>query len=45
MDKGIAEHYKQFGSTETRYYAVEKYYNPFFRIFIWLQKLREWCFR
>ena len=42
MNKGIARHYKQFGSTPTPYYSVEKYYKPLFRILIWIQKLREW---
>lgn len=42
MNKGIAWHYKQFGSTPTPYYSVEKYYKPLFRILIWIQKLREW---
>jgi lipid II:glycine glycyltransferase (peptidoglycan interpeptide bridge formation enzyme) len=30
MIKGIAEHYKQFGSTATCYYCVEKYYKWYF---------------
>jgi hypothetical protein len=42
MDKGIAHHYKQFGSTPTTYYSIEKYYKPLFRLVIWYQKLREW---
>ena len=42
IDKGTAKHYKQFGSTPTTYYSVEKYYKPFFRIAVWIQKLREW---
>ncbi|MBQ3998343.1 MAG: GNAT family N-acetyltransferase [Paludibacteraceae bacterium] len=45
MNKGTAEHYRQFGSKETKYYAVEKYYKPLFHIAIWFQKLREWRFR
>ena len=45
MDKGTANHYKQFGSTPTTYYSVEKYYKPFFRIAIWIQKIREWKYR
>ena len=45
MDKGTAEHYRQFGSTPTKYYAVEKYYKPLFRLAIWFQKLKEWRFR
>ena len=42
MDRGVARHYKQFGSTPITYYSVEKYYKPFFRLAIWFQKLREW---
>jgi hypothetical protein len=45
MDRGTAKHYKQFGSTPTKYYSVEKYYKPWFRLAIWFQKLREWRFR
>jgi hypothetical protein len=30
MIKGIANHYKQFGSTATYYYSVEKYYKWYF---------------
>ena len=41
MDRGTAKHYSQFGSTPTKYYSVEKYYKPFFRLAIWFQKLRE----
>lgn len=42
MDRGIANHYKQFGSTPTPYFSVEKCYRPIFRIALWVQKLREW---
>lgn len=45
MDRGIAKHYKQFGSTPTTYFSVEKYYKPLFRLAIWVQKLREWNLR
>lgn len=45
MDAGVAKHYSQFGSTPTVYYAVEKYYRPFFRLALWWQKLREWKLR
>lgn len=45
MDRGIANHYKQFGSTPVTYFAVEKYYKPLFRLAIWIQKLRELKFR
>ena len=44
-DRGIANHYKQFGSTPVTYFSVEKYYKPLFSIVIWLQKIREWRFR
>ena len=45
MDAGTAKHYSQFGSTPTTYYSVEKFYNPLFRIALWIQKLRGWRFR
>ena len=45
MEKGTAEHYRQFGSVETKYFAVEKYYKPLFRLAIWFQKMKEWRFR
>ena len=41
LEKGTAEHYKQFGSTPVKYFSVEKYYRPIFRLAVWLQKLRE----
>ena len=41
MEKGTAEHYKQFGSTPVKYFSVEKYYRPIFRLAVWFQKLRE----
>lgn len=42
MNKGVAEHYKQFGSTPVTYFSVEKYYKPIFRLAIWVQRIREW---
>ncbi len=45
MNRGTAKHYKQFGSTATTYFAVEKYYKPLFRLAIWFQKMREWKYR
>lgn len=45
MEKGTAEHYRQFGSTPVKYFSVEKYYKPIFRLAIWWQKLRELKFR
>lgn len=41
MDKGIAKHYMQFGSTPVKYLSVERFYKPIFRIALWFQKLRE----
>lgn len=45
MDKGVAKHYKQFGSTPFVYFSVEKYYKPLFRLAIWIQRIREWNYR
>ena len=45
MIRGVANHYKQFGSTPTTYYSVEKYYKPFFRLAVWWNKMREWRYR
>jgi len=45
MDRGIAKHYKQFGSIPVTYFSVERYYKPIFRLAVWFQKLREWQFR
>lgn len=41
MNRGTAKHYQQFGSIPVRYFSVEKYYKPLFRLAIWIQKLRE----
>jgi hypothetical protein len=41
MIRGVANHYKQFGSTATRYYNVEKYYRWWFRIATLLNRIRE----
>ena len=41
MERGTAKHYMQFGSTPAKYFSVEKYYNPFFRVAMLIQKLRE----
>lgn len=38
MIKGIANHYKQFGSTRTIYYSVEKYYKWWF----WFANAYNW---
>lgn len=36
--KGVANHYKQFGSTRTLYYSVEKYYKWYF----WFANAYNW---
>ena len=38
MIRGIANHYKQFGSTRTLYYSVEKYYKWYF----WFANAINW---
>lgn len=38
MIKGVANHYKQFGSTRTIYYSVEKYYKWYF----WFANAYNW---
>ena len=38
MIRGIANHYKQFGSTRTTYYSVEKYYKWYF----WFANAYNW---
>lgn len=45
MERGTAKHYQQFGPIPAKYYSVEKYYKPLFRLAIWAQKLRELKFR
>ena len=42
MERGTAKHYQQFGPVAVKYYSVEKYYKPLFRLAIWAQKIREW---
>ena len=41
MIKGVADHYKQFGSTATSYYSVEKYYKWYFWLANAYNMLRE----
>jgi len=41
MDRGIANHYRQFGSTPVTYFSVEKCYKPLFRLALWIQHFRE----
>ena len=38
MIRGVANHYKQFGSTRTIYYSVEKYYKWYF----WFANVINW---
>ena len=38
MIRGVANHYKQFGSTRTLYYSVEKYYKWYF----WFANAYKW---
>ena len=41
MIRGVAQHYKQFGSTATTYYSVEKYYHWWFWLANLYNRLRE----
>jgi len=41
MIPGVAEHYRQFGSTKTIYYAVEKYFHPWFKLAMWWNSRKE----
>lgn len=41
MIRGVANHYKQFGSTPTTYYSIEKYYHWWFRLAVFWNWLRE----
>ena len=41
MIPGVAKHYKQYGTTPVYYYGVEKVYNPLFRLFRWLYRLKN----
>ena len=38
MIRGVAQHYKQFGSTATTYYSIEKYYHWWF----WFANAYNW---
>ena len=43
MIRGVAQHYKQFGSTPYKYYSIEKYYKWGFRFALfwnWLRNLK-----
>ena len=43
MIRGVANHYKQFGSTATIYYSVEKYYKWYFwfaNAYNWLREIK-----
>jgi len=42
MMRGVANHYKQFGSVPNTYYGIHKYFNPLFAILLfgnWLKNL------
>ena len=41
MIRGVANHYKQFGSTATQYYSIEKYYKWWFRLATLYNWIRE----
>ena len=41
MNRGIANHYKQFASTPTAYFAVRKYYRPMFALFKLFYSLKK----
>lgn len=41
MVRGIANHYRQFGSQPHKYYSVEKYYKPMFALALFFNKLRN----
>lgn len=41
MIRGVANHYKQFGSTPTTYYSIERYYHWWFRLAVFWNWLRE----
>lgn len=40
MIPGVANHYRQFGSTPNIFYEVEKIYNPIFRLLLWGNRLK-----
>lgn len=40
MIRGVANHYKQFGSTPAKYYSVSKYYHPLFAIAVFFNRFR-----
>lgn len=40
MIPGVANHYRQFGSTPAVFYDVEKIYNPLFRLLLWGNRLK-----
>ena len=41
MLRGVANHYRQFGSTPTAYHSVERYYRWWFRLATLFNRLRE----
>lgn len=42
MIRGVAQHFKQFGSTPAKYYSVEKYYKWWFRFAVWFNFATTW---
>ena len=38
MIPSIASSYRQFGGQAVTYYSIEKFYNPLYRIFIWIHQ-------
>lgn len=41
MIRGIANHYKQFGATPTKYYSVRRFYHPIFALLLLANKIRN----
>lgn len=42
MIPGVANHYRQFGSSPAIFYEVEKCYNPLFRLLLWANKIKSY---
>ena len=38
MIPSIASSYRQFGGQAVTYYSIEKFYNPLYKIFIWIHQ-------
>lgn len=41
MIRGVANHYKQFGATPTKYYSVRRFYHPIFAFLLLANKIRN----